>query len=157
GDNMKIPVICTLLASSTLLLTGCDQTARQYAASLADLLSSMQKQATAKLLDEQQRYEGLAHRQFLAMEEDELANLGISRESGEDRENKQALLDGKIHGSELLARLREYAEKDFTVTQTIFGSSPDAELDSIKGLHDLSLEKAKLDALHEALDGLAKK
>jgi hypothetical protein len=39
---MKIPAICTLLASSTLLLTGCDQTARKYAANLADLLNSMQ-------------------------------------------------------------------------------------------------------------------
>jgi hypothetical protein len=91
------------------------------------------------------------------MEDDELANLGIDRESGEARDTKQALLDSKIKGSEVMARLAVYAEKDFTVTQTIFGSKPDAELDAIKGLHDLSLEKAKLDALHEALEGMAKK
>src|SRR3954453_817207 len=127
---MKIPAICTLLAS-TLLLTGCDTKAREYAANLANLLRSMQKQASAKLLDEQHRYEAMAQRQFRALENDELANLGIDRESGDARDARQALLVGKIKGSELLVRLRDYAERDFTVTESIFGSRPDAELDAI--------------------------
>src|ERR1017187_4911965 len=154
---MKQQWISTGLVLTALLLTGCDQDARDYAAGLSGLLDSMRKQATAKLLDEQERYQEFAHRQSAAAKEDELTNLRIDRTSGEARETVDQLIAGKIKGSEVMARLHEYAEKDITTTQGIFGSDPDAELDAIKELHDLSLDKAKLDALHEALQGLTKK
>ena len=144
------------LALAALSFTGCDGTAREYAASLNSLLDSMRTQATTKLMDEQSRYQTFAHRLRVNADRDMLSNLRIDRTSDSAAAVTQQLLDGKMRGGEVIASLREYAEKDFTATQGIFGSRPDEELNAIKDLRDLSLEKAKLDALHEALAGLAK-
>ena len=154
---MRKPRLVICLALQALLMTGCDQAAHDYALSLSGLLDSMRKGVTKKLLDEQDRYKKFAERQISNLHQDVLSNLRMDRDSGEGGDTTQDLLHGKINGSDVMEKLGEYAEKDFTATQTIFGSNPDAALDLIKGFHDLSVEKAKLDALQEALNGLAKK
>jgi len=153
---MRRSFLSVCLVLTALPLTGCDSKAQEYAASLSGLLDSLRKQATRKLVDEHRRYQAFAQRRSAALETDEISNLRIDRTTVA-REAAEQLLDGSIKGGEIMARLREYAERDFTTMQAIFGASPDAELDAIRGLHHLSLEKAKLDALHEALEGLAKK
>jgi len=148
-----------LLLSVAVLLAGCsDKQAREYAAELAKVLSSYQKQTAAKLADEQKRY--VAEAKQVVRETDVLMfdTLRMNRNQAASSVVFQDLVSGRTGPEQVLRTLvPQYAQSDFEKTKALFDRADDAYLDHLRRMNDLRMEQVKIGALQDALEGLAKK
>ncbi len=145
-----------MLAASLLCSSCADKEARAYAHKLAELLDKYSAQIDAKLNDEQARYVREAKGNEEDAEVDEADRLDLLRSNGA-KEAARVLKAGKTNAAAAVDRMvATYARVDFESTRELYAKSQDAYMAHLKGLADLSLEKAKITALKQALKELAK-
>ena len=146
-----------LLLASMLLCTSCAQKdAREYARKLASLLSNYSNQIDAKLADEQARYVSEAKRNETALEDDEAQRLTDLRSSKSTEAAKNLKAKSLTPSAFLTTLISSYAKTDYDSSLTLYEKSQNAYMAHLKGLTDLSLEKAKIEALRQAILALAK-
>ena len=146
-----------LLLAPVLLSTSCAQKdARDYAMKLAGLLTNYSTRIDAKLADEQARYVNEAKRNETALEEDEAQRLADLR-SSKSTDAANGLKAKSLTPSTFLTTLIPgYAKQDFDSSTVLYEKSQNAYMAHLKGLTDLSIEKAKIEALRQAILALAK-
>jgi hypothetical protein len=140
----------------SLFLASCSQKdAQEYAKQLAALLDKYSAQIDAKLADEQMRYVNEARRLEQEGEVDEQQRLKDLRTS-EAKQFAADLKKGRTKPAAILSILAGYAKTDFASNRDVYEKSQDAYLEHMKGLTNLTLEKAKIQGLTQALKALAK-
>ena len=148
--------IGVLLVSSVLCSSCSQKDAREYAKKLADLLGNYSDQIDAKLTDEHQRYKNEAKLNEEALEVDEYQRLSDLR-SAKSQQAAADLKAGNLKPAAFVATLLSaYGQADFDSTKALYEKSANAYMVHLKDLADLSVEKAKIDALTQALNTLAK-
>lgn len=146
-----------LIVAVSLFASSCaENDARQYALKLAELLSSYSQQINQKLADEEARYVSAAKRDEAAIERDAATELLNERLSRAEDAAKQ-IADGSLKPAALLQTIMPaYAKKDFDQSEALYTKAQDAYTAHLKNLTQLSIEKAKIQALQQALEGLGK-
>ena len=146
-----------VLLTPVLLFTSCAQKdAREYAKKLAGLLSDYSIQIDAKLADEQKRYVNEAKRNETALEDDEAQRLEDLRSSKSSEAAKNLKAKSLPPSTFLSTLIPTYAKTDFDSSLALYEKSQTAYMAHLKGLVDLSIEKAKIEALRQAILALAK-
>ena len=154
---MKGSIYLGLTLAASLLMSSCaEKDARQYARKLAELLSSYSQQIDQKLADEEARYISEAKRDEAAIERDAATELRNERRTRAQDAAKQ-LTDGTLKPAALLATIMPaYAKKDFDQSEALYEKSQDAYTSHLKNITHLSIAKAKIQALQQALEALGK-
>ena len=146
-----------LLPALMLMCTSCAQKdARDYAMKLAGLLANYSNQIDAKLADEQARYIKEAKRNETALEDDEVQRLADLRSSKSTEAAKGLKAKSLTPSAFLTTLIPGYAKQDFDSSTALYEKSQNAYMDHLKGLTDLSVEKAKIEVLRQAILALAK-
>jgi hypothetical protein len=146
--------VCLILAASLWSSSCAEKDAREYARKLAALLSSYSQQIDLKLADEEARYVSEAKREEAAIERDAATELEMERLS-RAQDAAQQLAAGSLQPAALLSAIMPaYAKKDFDQNEALYTKAQDAYTSHLKNLTHLSIEKAKIQALQQALEGL---
>jgi hypothetical protein len=154
---MKRPICLGLILLASLCASSCaEKDARQYARKLAELLSSYSRQIDAKLADEEARYISEAKRDEEAVSRDaarELRDERIARAQDAARQ----LTAGSVKPAALLETIMPaYAKKDFDQNEALYTKTQDSYTSHLKNITHLSIEKAKIQALQQALEALGR-
>lgn len=154
---MKRSIQLIVILAASLLTSSCAEgDAREYARKLAALLASYSQQIEKKLADEEARYVDEAKQVEEAIERDEANALAAERRA-QSRAATQQLIAGTLQPAAFLHdTLAAYAKKDFDQNEAVYVKDQDAYTSHLKSLTHLSLEKAKIQGLQQALEGLGK-
>jgi hypothetical protein len=154
---MKRSICLGFILVASLWSSSCaEKDARQYARKLAELLSSYSQQIDRKLADEEARYVREAKRDEEAVNQEAALAL-VNERLARAQDAAKQLSAGSIKPAALLETIMPaYAKKDFDQNQALYEKTQDAYTSHLKNITHLSIEKAKIQALQQALEALGK-
>lgn len=154
--SLKTTIAIAAICAVTIGLSGCDESALDFAAKTKDILDQRSAQLAKKIAAEKDAYNKEAS--HAAEDHRELVNLSLLNERNQ---RARTLASDYIESRKPISHWRndlaEYAQIEYEANRDMLTAEIDANSRYLQNFEDLSIEQDKVEALSKLLVALSKK